>query len=225
MSKPQIGIVHCSQCELGVASRHGSGQACPFVDRERQADELIYLEGEPAHYAWFVKRGTVVLSREIDDSHGEGRVRAVRFPGSFIGLETLVSSRYIDTARAITPVTLCGAPRQAIDMWLGNRQTPARAALEIELRSACLEVTRRAAPDGNAEKRVAGWLVNEGPTGATLTLPRRVAADLLGMRAETLSRALASLAKKGAIKVTRQDIEILDADQLAEIAGQAGFEV
>lgn len=211
--------INCADCAVGLASGLGRGSFCPFVDRQRQAGELLYVEGDTAEHVWFVKRGTVVLYREAGDGQAEGRARAVRFPGSFVGLEALVSSCYIDTARAESDVVICGATREGMDAWLGPRGTPARTALELSLRTACNDLLRRAAPDGNAVKRVAGWLYDEGPRGSMLMLPRRVVADLLGMRPETLSRALAELTKRGALRSTRTTLQIVNDEELAVAAG------
>jgi DNA-binding transcriptional regulator YhcF (GntR family) len=54
----------------------------------------------------------------------------------------------------------------------------------------------------------------------TLELPRRVVADLLGMRAETLSRALAELVQRGATATTRTTLRIVDSSALAMAAGR-----
>ena len=53
-------------------------------------------------------------------------------------------------------------------------------------------------------------------------LPRRILADLLGMRPETFSRALTALSERGAIAVTRTTLRIADQETLAEIAGGNG---
>jgi CRP-like cAMP-binding protein len=213
-------IASCSQCVIGQAAGVGHGQFCPFIDRARSASELIYLEGETASHVWFIKEGTVVLFRESGDQESEGRVRAVRFPGTFVGLEALVSESYIDSARASTDVVLCGATREGIDAWLGPKGTPERTALEVTLRAMCNDQIRRAAPDGNAVKRVAAWLSDEGPRSTTASLPRKLVADLLGMRPETLSRALAALAKQGAIESTRRTVRIIDQGLLMTLAGR-----
>jgi CRP-like cAMP-binding protein len=213
------GSFDCSSCPLGRSAR-GLNQVCPFVPRQRGPRELIYIEGEAASCAWFIKRGRVALTRELDDGHGEGRVRTVRFAGNMIGLEALAGDRYRDTARAIAPTVLCGAPRVTLDAWLGPPGAPARTVLALALRGENDELMRRAGPDGNAEKRVAGWLRKEAADRTTLLLPRRIAADLLGMRPETLSRALRALARRELIRTTRREVEILDPIGLAEVAGQ-----
>ncbi len=213
-----INRTECATCAVGQASGVGAGAFCPFVDRHRRAGELLYLEGEPATHVWLVKEGTVVLRKEGGDAQAEGRVRAVRFAGTFVGLEALVSETYVDSARAATDVVVCGATKQGIDQWLGPRGTPARTALEVTLRATCADRVRSAPPDGNAATRVAAWLRDEGPRSGTAQLQRRLIADLLGMRPETFSRALATLSKRGAIEVTRTTLRIADEAVLADAA-------
>lgn len=209
----------CAGCPVGAASGAGKGQFCPFVDRSRNAGEVLYLEGEAADYVWFVKSGTVVLHRANDDNHGAGPARAVRFGGSFIGLEALVEDTYRDTARTTTDVVLCGATRDGMDAWLGPEGTPARTALELTLRAERDSPPRTSAPsDGSALQRVARWLWTEGPRESRLNLPRHIVADLLGMRPETLSRSLTRLVERGAIDSRRTELRILDNGLLESIA-------
>jgi len=204
-----------------VASGVGRGGHCPFTDRTYRTGALIYHEEEPGHRIWFIKRGTVVLVRDFDGD-SEGHVRAVRFPGTFIGIEALVSDYYTDAARAASTVTLCGISRDAIDAWLGPPDMPARVALELTLRASATDRMRSAAPDGTAVQRLAAWLCDEGPRNVMAVIPRKSVADLLGMRPETLSRALAELVKLGAIESGRNRLSILDFDRLRAAAGRTG---
>lgn len=212
--RPRNSGISCADCEVGAASGAGRGQFCPFVDRSRRAGEIVYLQGLPASHVWFVKAGTVVLGRE---SLKASRVRAIRFPGSFVGLEALVGESYRDTARAATDVVLCGATRDGMDAWLGPPGTPARTALELSLRASYGDLVRGASADGNAVSRVAAWLLDPGSRRIVIALPRHLFADLLGVRQETLSRALASLAEAGAVSVTRTAIDVLDERLLGAI--------
>ena len=89
MSEPGgCAIASCSSCPCGKAAGVRYGGRCPLVDRKRGRDELLALEGDAAQTVWFIKRGTVVLSRSAAD--GVDRPRAVRGPGSFVGLEALI---------------------------------------------------------------------------------------------------------------------------------------
>jgi CRP/FNR family transcriptional regulator, cyclic AMP receptor protein len=215
------GRPECRICAVGAASGVGAGGFCPFVDRRHAAGELLYLEGEEARHIWYVKSGVVALLRRSKDDHGEGRVRAVRFPGSLIGLEALIAARYTDSARIASDAVLCGITREGADAWVGAPGTPARTALELTLRTAYADPARTAATDGSAVERVAAWLCDEGPRGMTLELPRHVIADLLGMRPETLSRVLTRLNDCGAIAATRTTLRIRDEQLLAQAAGRA----
>jgi CRP-like cAMP-binding protein len=210
--------VACRDCPVGAASGAGRGGFCPFIDRRWPANATIYGEGWPADRVWYVKEGTVVLSRHGADADGPGRVRAVRFAGSFIGLEAMIGETYFDSARAVSAAVLCGITRDGLDTWLGPPGNPARTALELTLRTQRDDLLPRAAADGTAVRRVAAWLHEHGPSGVTLALPRRVVAELLGMRAETFSRALASLSEYGAISTTRTELSIVDAEALARLA-------
>lgn len=215
----ELRVVSCATCPCGRAAGVGVGGRCPFIDRQRQRGEYVYFQDEPASHVWFVKRGTVVLTRTQGDADSAERARAVRKAGSFLGLESLVRPTYIDTARVTAAATLCGASREAIDAWLGAPGTPTRVALEQMLKTVCDDVPRGASPDGNAVRRVARWLINEVPTGGAQAVPRRYTAGLLGMVPETFSRALARLAQTGAIEVTRQSLRVTNLDALRDAAG------
>jgi CRP-like cAMP-binding protein len=123
---------NCSTCAIQLASARGS-QMCPLLPRQARAGEVIYREAEPAGFGWYVISGTVVLSRRaLADARERGA-------GAFLGLETLVAETYLDTARALTEVTLCGGPREAFEGWLGNPAGAARIALDACLRAACAD--------------------------------------------------------------------------------------
>jgi CRP-like cAMP-binding protein len=206
-------IVSCAACPCGHAAGVAFGGHCPLVDRRHAAGTTLYLEGDAGPSVWFVKRGAVLLSRAGPD--GVVRPRAVRGPGAFLGLETLIAGRYADTARTTEPTTLCGTTRDRFDRWLGPSGTPARMVVEQLLLVAKDEATRGAAPDGPAVRRVAAWLL--APSDRP-EVPRHVLASLLGMVPETLSRALANLHEAGAIAVTRRSVTVLDRARLEELA-------
>lgn len=214
----EIEQMQCHECGLGAASGLGAGGFCPFIERTHADGEIIYREGESVRHIWFIKRGAMVLHRKRGNEREPGRVRTVRFVGGFVGMEALISPTYIDTARTAGQTSVCIATVDGFEQWLGPKGTPARMALESTVQSMIADLPPRAAADGSAAQRVAGWLTEEGPSGGTLQLPRRVIADLLGMRPETLSRALAALAARGAILVSRTNLDIVDPDALSNIA-------
>jgi CRP/FNR family transcriptional regulator len=196
----------CLSCPLGIAAGVGRGGFCSLVARRRAPGEIIHLEGTRGATVWYVKRGAVVVSRG-------GRAVATRREGSLLGLELLVRERYLETARALGGTVLCGLARADLDAWLADAGR-ARAILESALRAQSADAPRGAGVDGPSRARVARWLLD----GVDEAVPRRTVASLLGMAPETLSRALAGLARAGAIATTRRSVRVLDRRALEQVA-------
>lgn len=209
----------CSTCAIGAASGVGAGGRCILVDRSHRAGVTLYLEGESTEKVWFVKRGRVALFRTVDAQHGTDALWAVRHPGAVIGLEALARGTYLDTARAVTDVTLCAASVETVRHWLATRAQAAMALLGCAVAAQCSDGPRRASADGSAVMRVATWLLDSDAQVRAEGLPRMVVADMLGIEPETLSRTLATLAAAGLIRVTRKTVSVVDADGLARRAG------
>ncbi len=207
----------CVLCPIGVASGVGRGGHCPMVDRRRPSGTCLFVAGEPVDTIWYVKQGAVALSRPSGEKRGEGTPHAIRRAGAVLGTEGLVRDTYVDTARTVTEVSLCAAPRSDVIQWLA-RDGAARALLECVLSTWCSDNPRRATADGSAPQRVAEWLLDGAERKASRSLPRSVIAGLLGMKPETMSRAVATLAKRGAIVPNRMRIEVVDRGLLRAIA-------
>ena len=63
-SDQPTAITSCSTCPCGKAAAVRWGGRCPLVDRKRQRDETLALQGQNIETVWFVKRGTVNLWRD-----------------------------------------------------------------------------------------------------------------------------------------------------------------
>ena len=203
---------------MGIASGVAERGQCPFVPRKRAAGAVLHVAGEGVERVSFVKRGAVLITRSVDEERVEGTPWAIRRGGSFLGLEGLVGTDHLESARALAEVTLCSATLGAVQAWLDGRRTAARILLESVLRSGARERPLRGNADGTARRRAASWLLQNADRRVPGAIPRRVMAGLLGMRAETLSRALRTLAERGAIRHGRASIEILDRARLRSIA-------
>ncbi len=186
-----------------------------MIPRLRDAGETLYVEGSPATRVWWVKSGTVALTRDVGDAHGSGIAWALRRPGSILGVESLVRPEYEDSARTLSSAVVCAVSSGDFSDWLGPSGTPARAVLEATLTTTVDDGGNNT--EGRSDIRVARWLLDEAIGGRAPSIPRAVMANLLGMRPETLSRVLARLAERGAIEVSRTTIRVLDADLLVAV--------
>ena len=211
-------VTECGRCPVGIASGLAERGRCPFVPRKRAAGAVLHVAGEGVELIAFIKSGAVLVTRSVDEERVEGTPWAIRRAGSFLGLEGLVGTQHLDSARALTDVTLCSATLEAIEAWLASRRTAARVVLDSALRSGTRERPLRGNADGTAPRRAASWLLENADRRLPGAMSRRVMAGLLGMRPETLSRALRTLAQRGAIRHGRSSIEILDRGRLRAIA-------
>jgi len=211
-------VTACSRCPVGLASGVGERGRCPFVPRKRPAGAVLHVVGDAVERIWFIKAGTVLVTRSMDDEQVEGTPWAIRRAGGFLGLEGLVRPEHHESARALTDVTLCSAPRDTVETWLQRHGTASRVLLDAVLRSGVRERPLRGNADGTAPQRAAAWLLGHAPQVASRQVTRRVLAGLLGMRPETLSRTLRAIEAQGAILQTRGRIEVVDRGRLRAIA-------
>jgi CRP-like cAMP-binding protein len=210
-------VESCGDCPMGAVSGVGQGGKCPWVEGRRPASAFLYLAGEPADTILHIKQGAVMLSRATGPGRDDDVTWAVRRPGALLGMEGLVRDTYLDTARAVTDVVVCTATRTDVDAWLDTREGAGRALLECMMLAQCADAPRRSSSEGSAQRRVACWVLEQADDPPP-ALPRTAVAALLGMLPETLSRSLATLARRGLIAVSRKKVEILDAAGLEEVA-------
>jgi CRP-like cAMP-binding protein len=170
----------------------------------------LYVQGTPASHVYFMQRGTVSLHRMCGEDRALGKTRALRSRNAFLGLETLIAPDYSDSVRAETNIRLCVATKERFARWVGDRGAASFVVLETVLSSEEDAVLSKSSSDGTALQRVAGWILDRDSMDHTTQVPRTVLAELLGMRPETLSRALHTLQDEGLIDVTRRGLYTLD---------------
>jgi CRP-like cAMP-binding protein len=208
--------LRCQTCRLGVASLPYS---CPFHELRRPAGSVLVQQDERSHWVWYLRRGQVVLG-STSESGGDLSC-AVRGPDTLLGIENLVGHPVPYQISALTDVVLCALEAAAFREWVGTLGTPMGAVLELALREAGRRVAERHALEGTAVRRVARFLVQRHEadgSGEALHTPQHVLAHILGMRPETLSRALARLRELGVIGAGR-GVRVVDNDQLRRLAG------
>lgn len=186
--------------------------------RRLPAGTPLQEEGEKAVSILNLVEGIVATYRLSDE--GERRILSFHFPGDLIGL--LEKGRYVNSARALTPIVAYVFPTAAFLRFLGEHPGVEEAFLakaHQDLREAeqhALMLARREAHErlllllDLLRKRLP---VKEGEGGAVvLDLPLRRAdiADYLGLSVEAVSRAFGRLEEEGYLRLlTPRRVELL----------------
>ena len=205
-------------CRLGIASRP---QACPFHEVKRSAGTILQLQGEIPGRIWYVREGQVALGTV--SASGEEQSYAVRGPDSVVGIEGLLGSPTAFQAWALSDVVLCGLDAESFRAWLGELDSPIGAILKLTLQEATERASERHGLEGSAVQRVARFLLRSfrgESRDKPLGMSQQVLARTLGMRPETLSRALAELRRAEAIAPGRK-LRLLNVAELEAAAGEA----
>lgn len=172
--------------------------------------ESLVLEGDSAACFHRVLSGTVAGYKATAD--GRRQIVAFYFPGDLVGLTA--GEHYGYGAEAVGRASVCSVPRTRMrDL---SRQSPALyedllLALDREVAAAqerLLWLGRK-----TAQERLACFLlecaerigepVDDGGQTVPLPMSQLEIGDYLGLASETVSRALAQLAKEGAIDILR----------------------
>jgi len=216
-ARPPMNNVNpeCASCKLGCVSK---GE-CPFHEVKMKEGEFLLHQGEKPRSVWYIKEGQVAVSSV--DASGEETSCAVRTKGALLGIEALTESQSAYQARALTPVVACELASDALDEWVGFRDTPMGAVLELAIGEAQQRVVERRGLAGSAVSRLARFLLERLEKEENrVRMPQQVLANVLGMRPETLSRAIGKLRTAGAIAPGR-GLVVLDAKQLGEFSNEA----
>lgn len=202
-----------------------------FARRRMHEGEALIRAGSPCHALYVVRSGSFKICM-VDSS---GIVQGLGFPmaGDTIGLDGLASGHYASDAIAmecgeVVTIPLCLVAQLSPDY---------RSVATLLYRLIGREVVRDHSVlfllgSLHAEARVAAFLLDLskryaalGHPGSAFRLPmmRRDVANYLGLKVETVSRILATLAREGCVRIRRREVEILDEAALRSNAGEALF--
>lgn len=209
--------LRCQSCRLGIASQP---YPCPFHEVRRTAGSVLVQQDERSPCVWYLRRGQVVLG--ATNAAGSVQSSAVRGPDTLLAIEALLGEPVPYQISALTDVVLCTLDAEAFRAWVGSLGSPMGSVLELALREAGRRVAERQALEGTAVRRVSRFLLqHHDEAGANADrVPQQVLAQVLGMRPETLSRALARLRAAGAIASGRGAVRIVDVSRLRRLSGE-----
>ncbi|MEM9014300.1 MAG: Crp/Fnr family transcriptional regulator [Pseudomonadota bacterium] len=164
-------------------------------------------EGEANGSLYVLVQGSFRLTKHLED--GRRQITGFLFPGDFVGVRPTAANAY--TAEALEDSHVCKFPHNFLD------------AIAVDCPGVKDRLIHRGQTEYHkaqdhivllgkktAEERVESFLQmvaksigaddESGVIATPLPMPRQDIADYLGLRLETLSRSLASLKKKGAIR-------------------------
>lgn len=190
-------IESCASCGLGRAS---GPLACPFHDVAFAAGSLLLTQGEIPTTIWHVRDGSVLVSSLSVD--GEETACSLRGAGAMLGLEALTGAATSYEAWALSDVVVCRMDLASFRSWLGPLDRPAGVIALKAIEESERQRDDRVILAGRADVRVARFLLERlrfSDLDSPLPFEQQVLARMLGMKPETLSRALQRLRDKGAL--------------------------
>jgi CRP-like cAMP-binding protein len=203
--------LRCQTCTLRLRA---SNAVCPFTTGRGAAGTTLLRRDRVPESVVYLRRGHVALSSSSERAE---LLCAVRGAGALLGLEAVVSRRLPYDVHTIDDATFCTVNVEAFKAWLGPLDSPLGSALLFALDETMRRTGERHRIDGSATRRVARLLSDEEEGAMPSDVPHAVLARVLGMRPETLSRALADLRRCGALAPGRK-ICVVDRDALSRAA-------
>lgn len=184
------------------------------------AGSLVELDASELSLA-YVRRGRVLVTTV--DEQGRETLCMLRRAGALIGIESLQGYFVPYQIWMLGEVELCTAGHQLLSAWLGQQEHAAATLAAKAIASASNCLTERMAMTAPTATRLGRFLLSAAeldPSArgqhAQVALPRNVLARVLGMRPETLSRALRKLERAGAIQL-EPDLRVVDLAALRRI--------
>src|SRR5690606_37117498 len=206
------------------------GKELTSQDRESQSyrdREVIYREGNAAHFLYFIEDGNIKTFRGTED--GKEMITGLHGPGDFVGQLSLLGhgGTYLETAIVMEHATVLGIPKEDFIHLVYQDREVANKFLEIisnnmaHLQERLLDIAyssvdRRAAK-ALLELQDKGILKDEQHKGVDML--REDFASLIGVAKETAIRTLTKFREIGLVGTDkRRKLTLLDKDRLKRIA-------
>jgi CRP/FNR family transcriptional regulator len=218
-----IQINPCLNCE-GSRSCLGrqfgeAGEGACASSVSLKADQHLFRTGDNAHSIYMLRSGA--LKAYVTSPDGEEQILAFYSPGDVIGLESMADGRRSRNVVTLAASEVCRVPVDTLAQACG-RSSDLQSTLvegmgrEIQRLQGMLRLERMP-----ADRRIALFLLNQarrqgrdteqqGRRVVSLPMSRGEIGRFLDLATETVSRCLTRLQASGAIRISRNDIELLD---------------
>jgi CRP/FNR family transcriptional regulator, dissimilatory nitrate respiration regulator len=190
------------------------------LKREKyNAGQVVYERGGPCMDVFFIFEGKIRV--DVQDQNGEVAFFDNRFPGWFIGWFSAITDMPQPVTATAMEKRLLGRMLAAefMEMILARRELSALMLrlMGERLVSDAKRISHLIVID--ALRRVAAEVIERATVvGAVVELPERVdLAARLGMTRQTLATQLSELQRRGLIRIAGNRIQVLDAQQLADL--------
>lgn len=200
------------------------------VRRKLAAGQHAYRAGQPFRAIYLVHAG-FLKSCELSED-GRERVTGFRMYGDLVGVESIGLAHYSCDVVALDHSEIWELPYPPVlhaCLHMSELQSRLTAALAREIRAD--RAWMLAMGTLTAEQRVAAFLVDMAERHRRLgfsahhfllRMGRADIASFLGLKHETVTRALSKLDRLQCVEVHRREIRLLDVDGLRGMAGQGG---
>lgn len=205
----------------------GEHHSLNVVPRIVHRGDHLFRAGERLVNLYLVRSGA--LKTYTISANGDEQVTGFLLPGDLIGLDALDDQVHACNAEALDTSSVCPLPYHRLLALCGRApaiQSRLMRAIGHKIRHD--ESLLVALGQKTADQRLATFLLEQcesrrrrGQSGREICLPmpRADIASYLALAVETVSRVLTRLQEAGVIVVRRNHIAILDAGQLAAMAG------
>jgi CRP/FNR family transcriptional regulator, anaerobic regulatory protein len=199
-----------------------------IAHKRLKAGECLFRSGAPFNALYVINAGFAKTSYTSED--GREQITGFHLRGDILGLDAIATGTYGSDAIALDVSDVLVIPYEAV-----MAESAHNPLLMRELHSAFSEEIRNdrdlmfTIGSRSAEGRVAAFLLEMSErfsargfsaTKLQLRMTRQEIGSLLGLKLETVSRALSNFAKLGFITVNLRDVDLLDLAGLgAVIAG------
>jgi CRP/FNR family transcriptional regulator len=193
----------------------------------RRGERLFHCD-DPFEAVFIVRSGTVKTSMITPE--GSEQIIGFHGPGDVIGLDAIVTGRYVCTAEALDTSSLCALPFEQLCRLCQESQPVQRRLLgKMSSQLFNAEAMLLALGQKSAEQRIAYFLLSQSrkqfrlgysPAEIYLSMSRVEIGSYLALAVETVSRVLTRLQGAGVLSVRRNRVDILDLEMLAAIADQ-----